>query len=212
MMNKTIFKHQITTEQELRDLVGYPGEIVTRKAIHSMDQHCRHFISQSPMAFIATADRAGTCDVSPRGDQAGFVHVIDDNHLIIPERPGNRRLDSLRNVLSNPCIGIIFIIPGLEETLRINGNAYIVTDDDLLEEMKVNGKKPLLGIGVQVEECYVHCAKAFKRSSLWDPGKWPVKEDLPVISQVLADHVNMKDVTAEDVEKSLKETYEKRLY
>ncbi|WP_145939474.1 pyridoxamine 5'-phosphate oxidase family protein [Paenibacillus glacialis] len=211
-MNKTIFKHQITTEQELRDIVGYSSELVTRKAIHSIDQHCRHFISQSPMAFIATADRSGTCDVSPRGDKAGFVHVIDDNHLIIPERPGNRRLDSLRNILSNPCIGIIFIIPGLEETLRINGNAYIVNDDDLLEEMKVNDKKPLLGIGVKVEECYVHCAKAFKRSSLWDPSKWPEKEDLPVISQVLADHVNMKDVTAEDVAKSLKETYEKRLY
>jgi len=212
MMNTTIFKQQITTEQELRDLVGYPGELVKRKAIHSIDQHCRHFISQSPMVFIATADISGTCDVSPRGDKAGFVHVIDDNHLIIPERPGNRRLDSLINIISNPSIGIIFVIPGLEETLRINGNAYIVNDDDLLELMKVNGKKPLLGIGVKVEECYIHCAKAFKRSSLWNPSTWAGNEDLPVISQVLADHVNMKDVTAEDVAKSLKETYEKRLY
>ncbi|GGG15168.1 hypothetical protein GCM10010916_35090 [Paenibacillus abyssi] len=107
---------------------------------------------------------------------------------------------------------MLFIIPGLEETLRINGKACIVQDEDLLERMQAFGKKPVLGIGVEVEECFMHCAKAFKRSQLWDAGSWPKKESLPVAAKIIADHVNIQGITSEEVAKSLKETYEKRLY
>jgi len=211
-MNITFYKDQITTEQELRDLLGYPSEVVKNKSITHLDEHCRRFLAQSPIAFLSTADANGDCDVSPRGDSPGFVHVMDDWHLVIPERPGNRRMDSLLNILSNPKIGLIFLIPGLEETLRINGKACIIRDSNVLDQMKVNDKAPLLGIGVEVEECYIHCAKAFKRSRLWQMNTWPMKEELPVVSRILADHANIEGLTAEDVEKSLKETYEKRLY
>jgi len=211
-MNEHIFKHRLTSEAEVRALVGYPSEVVKNKMIQRLDQHCRNFISQSPMLFLATADNSGACDVSPRGDETGFVHIIDEQHLVIPERPGNRRMDSIRNIFDNPNIGLIFIIPGLEETLRVNGKACVIQDDELLEKMMMKGKKPLLGIGVEVEECYIHCAKAFKRSALWQPANWPSKETLPHIPKVIADHANMKGLTSEDVAKSLKETYEKRLY
>ncbi|CAG7619822.1 pyridoxamine 5'-phosphate oxidase family protein [Paenibacillus allorhizosphaerae] len=211
-MKTNPFQHRITSEQQLRELLGYPSELVANKSITHIDEHCRTFIAQSPMVFIATSDRTGACDVSPRGDGAGFVHVVDDNHLVIPERPGNRRLDSLRNILSNPNIAIIFLIPGLEETLRINGKACIINDDSLLDKMKAHGKAPLLGLGVEVEECYMHCAKAFKRSKLWEHDAWPEQAQLPVVARILADHVKMQGVTAEDVAKSLKESYEKRLY
>jgi predicted pyridoxine 5'-phosphate oxidase superfamily flavin-nucleotide-binding protein len=112
------FNDRIHTEEELRQLLGYPSPVVQKKAIHFIDPHCRDFISKSPIAFISTSNQNGTCDVSPRGDFPGFVSVLDENHLIIPERPGNKRLDSALNILSNPQIGMIFIIPGLEETLN----------------------------------------------------------------------------------------------
>ncbi|TCZ80893.1 pyridoxamine 5'-phosphate oxidase family protein [Paenibacillus albiflavus] len=208
----TFFQNQITTEQELRDLLGYPSEVVKNKSITHLDEHCRRFLAQSPIAFLSTADANGECDVSPRGDSPGFVYVMDDWHLVIPERPGNRRMDSMLNILSNPKIGLIFLIPGLEETLRINGKACIIRDANVLDQMKVNDKAPLLGIGVEVEECYIHCAKAFKRSKLWQLNTWPTKEKLPSVARILADHANLEGLTAEDVEKSLKETYEKRLY
>lgn len=211
-MNDTIFRNQITTEQELRDLLGYPSEVVKHKSITHIDDHCRRYLAQSPMAFLSTADSEGQCDVSPRGDGPGFVYVIDDHHLVIPERPGNRRMDSLRNILSNPHIGLVFLIPGLGETLRINGKACIIRDQAVLDQMKAKDKAPLLAIGVEVEECYIHCAKAFKRSKLWEPSAWPTKEELPAVSRILADHANLDGITAEDVARSLKETYEKRLY
>lgn len=212
MISNRVFKRQINTEQELRDLLGYPSELVMNKAIQKLDEHCRRFIAKSPFLCMSTSDASGACDVSPRGDTAGFVHILDDQHLVIPERPGNRRLDSIRNILANPYIGIIFMIPGLEETLRINGKACIVQDDDLLEQMKARGKKPMLGIGVQVEECYIHCAKAFKRSALWEPSSWLTSEERPHIPSILASHANMKGITSKEVELSLKDTYENRLY
>ncbi|MHA7966727.1 MSMEG_1061 family FMN-dependent PPOX-type flavoprotein [Paenibacillus sp. CAU 1782] len=118
------------------------------------------------MLFLSTSDDKGFCDVSPRGDMPGSVTILDEKHFVIPERPGNRRIDSMRNILLNPRVGIIFIIPGLEETLRINGKAFVIKDNEILDLMKTNDKKPLLGIGVEVEECFIHCAKAFKRSKL----------------------------------------------
>lgn len=211
-MSPNPFQQQIQAEEELRTLLGYPNELVNRKAISRIDDHVRHFISLSPMAFLATSDHRGNCDVSPRGDAPGFVHIIDNSHLVIPERPGNRRFDTLRNIILNPNIGIIFVIPGMEETLRINGKACITQDEHLLECMIAHGKRPLLGIGVEVEECYIHCAKAFKRSGLWDPNQWLEPGLLPKASKILADHVNMKGIGEEEVANSIRESYEKRLY
>lgn len=203
------FQERITNEKELRDIVGYSSPLVSKKTIHELDSHCKEFIHHSPMIFISTSDNNGKCDVSPRGDRAGFIHIIDNKHFVIPERPGNRRLDSILNILSNPHIGIIFIIPRLEETLRINGTACVIKDPTILESMKANGKVPSFGIGVTVEECYMHCAKAFKRSKLWDQESWQDENELPKPSKILAAHTGAKE---EDVSKSLKESYEKRLY
>lgn len=146
------------------------------------------------------------------GDAPGSVLVIDEHHLVIPERPGNRRIDSLRNILLNPRIGIIFIIPGLEEMLRINGNAFVIKDENILEQMKSRDKQPLLGIGVEVEECFIHCAKAFKRSKVWDNQSWVMDDALPSISAILKYHVNSSEYTEEVIRKGLEESYEKRLY
>lgn len=211
-MEHSVFKQVIEAEEELRSLFGYPSELVNNKTITFIDHHCLDFISKSPMIFIATSDSSGSCDVSPRGDAEGFVYVLDDKHLVIPERPGNRRFDSLRNIIENPNIGLIFIIPGLEETLRVNGHAVIVKDEEVLKPMEAHGKVPALGIGVEVEECFIHCAKAFKRSHLWDEDYWSAKEVLPKPSVILAEHTRTLGISQEDIAKSLKESYEKRLY
>nr|WP_152970592.1 pyridoxamine 5'-phosphate oxidase family protein [Bacillus sp. FJAT-28004] len=208
-INKEAF---ISTEAELRSLIGYPSELVEHKDISYLDEHCRDFIAKSPFVFISTSNSNGECDGSPRGDSAGFVHVVDDKHLVIPERPGNKRIDSLRNILSNPEIGLVFLIPGLGETLRINGRAFITKDNELLETMAANGKIPLLGIVVAVDECFLHCAKAFRRSKLWESDSWLHKNELPSPSKIIASHVNLEGVTSEMVAARLEEGYTKRLY
>ena len=206
------FKEIVSTEDELRSLLGYPGKLVQNKVISYLDEHCRSFISKSSLLLLATADGIGNCDVSPRGDPLGSVRVLDDTHLIIPERPGNRRLDSLRNLLSNPRIGLVFIIPGLEETLRVNGTAYVVRDELLLQDMALHGRVPVVGIGVKVEECFLHCAKAFMRSKLWEPNSWLDQEELPDVPKILADHAKLPDMDAGQVANALEESYTKRLY
>jgi uncharacterized protein len=138
--------------------------------------------------------------------------VLDEKHLVIPERTGNKRVDSLRNILSNPRIGLLFLIPGLGETLRVNGKACLVKDDELLEQMAVKGQKPLIGIGVEVEECFIHCAKAFKRSRLWEPDSWANKEILPSAAKMLFEHAKLPGTTAEKINERLQEGYTKRLY
>jgi len=211
-MKLTRFQDVVSSEEELRAILGYPNRVVANKAISYLDHHCRDFIAQSPLLLMATADASGACDVSPRGDGPGLALILDQQHLVIPERPGNRRMDSLRNILENPQIGLIFLIPGLEETLRVNGRASIIKDQQLLKQMEYRGHVPALGIGVQVEECYVHCAKALKRSQLWNPEAWPDQDTLPDVARMMADHANLPDVTAKEVAESLKETYTKRLY
>ncbi|MBT2687703.1 pyridoxamine 5'-phosphate oxidase family protein [Bacillus sp. ISL-47] len=211
-MLDTVFKKVIDSEEELRLLLGTPSRTAANKIIHKLDHHCREFIGQSPILFLSTADSAGRCDTSPRGDAPGFVHILDDHTFVIPERPGNKRMDSLLNILSNPHVGLLFAIPGLEETLRINGHARIIRDSKILEQMAAYGKNPILGIAVEVDECYIHCAKAFKRSKLWDQSHWLDKQDLPKPAQILADHVNLPGLDSEKIENALLESYEKRLY
>lgn len=206
------FSSTIDSEEALRDLIGTPSELVNNKVILRLDDNCLDFISKSPFLMMSTSDNRGSCDVSPRGDHAGFVHVIDENTLVIPERPGNKRIDSMRNILTNPYVGLIFIIPGLGETLRVNGKASLVTDDDLMEQMQFRGRKPVLGIGVKIEECYIHCAKAFKRSKLWEPGSWMENGELPAAARILFEHAKLPNTTELSIKNGLEESYSKRLY
>ncbi|MYL48201.1 pyridoxamine 5'-phosphate oxidase family protein [Halobacillus litoralis] len=207
-----MFQHVITNEKELRAITGDPSELVENKVIHHLDENCKQFIRQSPFLTMATSDAKGKCDVSPRGDGKGFVHILNESTLIIPERPGNKWVDSMKNLLANPHAGLIFFIPGLGETLRVNGKACIIADKNLLEKMAHKGKVPSLGIAVEVEECFIHCAKAFKRSGLWDPGTWLAKEERPSAAKMLAEHAKLPDLDEEAVTERLKESYTKRLY
>ncbi|MYL35043.1 pyridoxamine 5'-phosphate oxidase family protein [Pontibacillus yanchengensis] len=207
-----MFKETIETIDELEQKVGKPGKIAANKVINYIDDHCYEFISLSPFLTISTCGADGSCDVSPRGDDPGFVHVVDDNHLVIPERPGNKRVDSIRNILENRNIGMLFIIPGVEETLRINGKATIIQDAAILEKMAAKGHVPTVGIGVKVEEVFIHCAKAFKRSQLWDPSTWLAQEDRPRPAKILAEHAKALQMNEQQVASSLHESYTKRLY
>ena len=209
---KSPFQEILFTESQVRDIIGESSDLIKKKSIYVLDKHCLNFIQLSPLLFLSTADNEGNCDVSPRGDAPGSVLVLDQNHLVIPERPGNRRIDSIRNIQQNPKIGILFIIPGLGETLRINGKAWIIKDEEILKRMTAHEKQPLLGIGVQVEECYIHCAKAFMRSKAWNSESWIQKEDLPSIPTMVSAHLNSAEYTEESIRIGFAESYEKRLY
>jgi hypothetical protein len=206
------FRDVIGSEAELRALIGTPSELALKKELPALDAHCRNFIARSPFLLLATSDADGRCDVSPKGDPAGFVHVLDDRHLAIPDRPGNKRLDGLRNILRNPHVGLIFLLPGKEETLRINGRAWITRDDDLLARMDVAGKRPLVAIGVEVEEVFFHCAKAFRRSQLWKHEAWSDISDMPGPARVFFDQAKPTDVTLEQLQERLEDGYRNRLY
>ncbi|WP_163582900.1 pyridoxamine 5'-phosphate oxidase family protein [Gracilibacillus saliphilus] len=206
------FERVIETEEQLESIIGHPSELVNNKVISILDQNCSKFIANSPFLVISSSDESGFCDVSPRGDQTGFVEVLSEKKLIIPERPGNKRMDTMRNILTNPRVGLIFFIPGLGETLRVNGKATLVTDEDLLEKMAVRGKKPLVGIGVEVEECYIHCAKAFKRSGLWNPDSWLDKDLLPSAAKMIYEHAKLPGTSVESIQARLAKSYAQKLY
>src|SRR2546421_5870904 len=159
------FRDIVTSEEVLRELIGSPSNLAIRKQLSSLDPHCQNFIARSPFLLISSVDASGTCDVSPRGDAPGFVLILDEKTLVIPERPGNRRIDTLRNILQTSAVGLLFMIPGVEETLRVNGHACLVRDTTLLERTTAQGKQPLIAIGVEVKECFLHCAKSLKRSN-----------------------------------------------
>jgi hypothetical protein len=200
----------ISEEDQLRALYGEPGDLVRRKELPTLDGHCRAFIAASPFLVIATADAKGRADASPRGDGPGFVAIVDERTLLIPDRPGNKRLDSLRNVLENPNVGLIFFVPGMNETLRVNGRAELITDRALLEPLAVGGKVPLSGIVVRIEEAYLHCAKALIRSKLWDPAVQIDRKIFPTLGQMIADQIDGIDADAADAD--IEDAYTKRLY
>ena len=208
----TPFTHIVTKEQELREMLGEPASRSVLKERPALDAHFRAFIAHSPFLLMATSGADGTCDVSPKGDAPGFVLVVDDTHLAIPERPGNKRFDGMKNVLTNPHIGLIFLVPGREETLRINGRAWITKDPDLLARCVAQGKTPQLAIGVEVEQCFLHCVKAFRRSKLWSREEWPAPDALSSMAQVLFDQIKPAGVTAQDYECEMEERNQKQLY
>lgn len=202
---------QLTSEDELHTLLGAPGRAALRKQIAQLDDHCRRFLALSPLVLLGTSNREGHCDVSPKGDAPGFARVLSETQLVIPDRPGNRRADSLLNILANPQVGLLFLIPGMRETLRINGSATIHTDAALLESLAVDGKRPQLAIVVEAREVYLHCGRALLRSSLWDVETWPQREALPSAAQIFADHIALPDITRDVAESALDESY-KELY
>ena len=202
----------VNTEEELRAVLGHPGQRVLDKVIPALDAHCRAFIAKSPFLLVASADAQGRLDVSPKGDPAGFVHVLDDQTLAIPDRPGNRRADTLVNILQHPAIGLIFLVPGKEETLRVNGRARIVRDEWLRTRLAVGGKVPELAIVVTVAEAYMHCAKCMIRSHLWDPASWgTAAAELPSLAAIMVDHCRLSDDVAA-VQAQIDESYRDRLY
>lgn len=207
-----MFRDLVTDEQDLRALLGSPSEVALRKQIARLDEHCRAFIAHAPFMLMATSDAEGRCDVSPKGDPAGFVRVLDDTHLVIPDRPGNRRLDGMRNILSNPHVGLLFLVPARGETLRVNGRACITRDAELLATLAVDGKVPRLAIGVEVEEVFLHCAKAFKRSRLWEPARWPDISGLVGSAKIFHDQVGIPGMSVEDYERRLATGYQTGLY
>jgi uncharacterized protein len=165
-------RREVNNVDELRAIVGEPDQYVANKVKDRLSPIQRDWLAHSPLGFVATTDADGRVDVSPKGDPPGFVHVIDDTTIAIPERPGNKRVDGYRNVLERPHVGTLFLIPGRGDTLRINGTARILADADYFDAMTVKGKRPILALEIDVEEVFFHCAKAFLRSDAWDPSTW----------------------------------------
>ncbi|HEU4371789.1 MAG TPA: pyridoxamine 5'-phosphate oxidase family protein [Methylomirabilota bacterium] len=182
-----MLERAITSEQELRDLYGQPGARAVAKERPALNADCRAFIAHAPFLVMGTAGADGRCDVSPKGDAPGFVHVLDDQHLVIPDRLGNNRIDGLRNIVENAHVGLIFLIPGREDTLRVNGRARIVRDEALLDRLAVNGKRPVTALVVEVEQCFMHCARAFKRAGLWEPERWPDADGVRSMQRMIWD-------------------------
>ncbi|ORV89612.1 pyridoxamine 5'-phosphate oxidase family protein [Mycolicibacterium iranicum] len=163
---------EVTSVDELRAIVGHPNAFVANKVRDHLSPIEQHWLSHSPLGFVATMDADGRMDVSPKGDPPGFVHIIDEGTIAIPERPGNKRVDGYVNVLQRPRVGTLFVIPGRGDTLRINGSARVMADADYFDAMAVQGKRPILALEIAIEEVFFHCAKAFLRSDAWKPEAW----------------------------------------
>ena len=202
----------ITSVASLRALLPQPSELVRKKVLDRLDRHARAFIALSPMVMLGTHDLDGQADVSPRGDPPGFVRVQSERWLLIPERPGNRRADTLRNVIETGEIALLFMVPGMPDTLRVNGRAWVTADPELLKPMAVQGHVPQMAIAVHVRESYLHCARCTHRSHFWEPQTWPVPGALPTLAHMLVDQVGIPGLDAKELEASLKEMYAKELY
>lgn len=200
----------VCEESDLRALYAPPSELARRKQLGRLDKHCRDFIALSPFLALGTSTASGA-DVSPRGDPPGFVQVLDDNTILIPDRPGNNRLDTLGNLMANPSVGILFMIPGVEETLRVNGTARITTDPALLARCLVNGKTPKSALVVEVREAYLHCAKALKRARLWAEDYRIERNRLPSLGRIITEQVET-GMSVEQAEARVEESYKKNLY
>jgi uncharacterized protein len=202
--------HRIETVARLQALIGEPNPLTPKKLFSSLDQAAIDFIRRSPFLVLATADAQGNQDASPKGDGQGFVAVEDEHTLLIPERKGNRLMFGLRNILSNPQVGIIFLVPGTDETLRVNGAAELSDDPDLLVRLSARGAPALLAIRVTVRECFFHCAKAFIRSQLWKPATWPERRKIS-FGKILSAKVGGGEELARQVDKAVEQDYKDNL-
>ncbi|MEQ3552218.1 pyridoxamine 5'-phosphate oxidase family protein [Pseudonocardia nematodicida] len=202
---------EIRTLAELQEITGEAsGPSLAKERDRLLGVH-REWLAVSRFCLLATAGADGTCDVSPKGDPAGFAHVVDDHTLAIPERPGNGRVDGWRNVLENPHVGLIFLVPGRTDTLRINGRARLVRDAPWFDELAVKGRRPLLACEVTVDQVFFHCPKAFLRSELWQTDSWPAKDRLPSVA-ALAKELSRPDTPLAEIEEYYGPSYAQRLY
>lgn len=205
----------ITDEKSLRSLFEATHDLAIQKCQNTIGRHARDFINRSPFLCIGTQDMEGRADVSPRGDPAGFVKILDERTLAIPDRPGNNRLDTLVNIIANPTVGLLFIIPGFDDTLRVNGQATLTTDPKLLASMTVNDRVPKLAIVVTVSEVFMHCAKAFRRSHLWNPAYFRNRSEMPSLVKIILDETTGAPDDAAEMQKfddDLEAAYKRTLY
>lgn len=191
------FEEVIVTHERLRQIVSQPNQAIVDKVIDRIDDICRQFIAASPFIVVATKGPDGLMDVSPKGDPAGFVVVLDEKTLAIPDRPGNKRVNSFENIMVNPEIGMIFLIPGYGYTLRVSGVASIVRDGALQNRCAVDGKTPELVLIVRVQQAFMHCAKSIARSKVWKPGAWPNIQDVPSLAEAMVAHAKLSRSVSE---------------
>ena len=207
--------HIISDESSLRALYKETHPLAVKKCLPGLDMHCREFISRSPFLCLSTQGGEGKADVSPRGDPAGFVQVLDDNTLVIPDRPGNNRLDSLSNIIANASVGLLFLVPGFEETLRVNGKARLSTEPELLSTMTVKNRTPTLAIVISIDEVFLHCAKALRRSDLWDASAHQNRKEMPSLAHMVLDQTTglpADENEMKTVEAGLEEEYKNTMY
>jgi PPOX class probable FMN-dependent enzyme len=205
------FASAIVSQTELRERYDAPLERAVRKQLDRLDEMARRLIAVAPLALVASHDAEGRCDVTPRGGQPGFVTVLDDDHLAIPDATGNNRLDTLQNVVATGHAGVIFLIPGRDQTLRVNGRACITADAAVLDRLTPVGKPPRSAIVVHADEVYAHCPKAFVRSRLWDPASWPAPDAQPSAAEVSLAHMRDPALTLADVERQQADALKYRL-
>jgi len=206
-----IFNEVISSPEQLRELIGFPSVRAASKDQSRLDRHCIALIEKSPFVLIASSDAAGNLDISPKGDPPGFVRLLDEQTLAIPDRKGNRRLDTFTNILVNPKVALFFMVPGYRETLRVTGMARIVSDTALRESMAVGASVPDLALVVDVETAFFHCAKCVIRSGLWETEKWPAIDSIPSLGAILKDHAHAPDAV-EEIEAQIRKSYAENLY
>lgn len=201
----------VATAGELADILGEQFESQINKVIDHVDEHCQAWIERSPFVVIASASASGAVDVSPKGDPAGFVRVLDPKTLAVPDRPGNHRGDTFRNVLENPQVGLMFVVPQRREVVRVSGTAIVVKDPELLRSMAVEDKVPTLAMVVQVREAMFHCGKSMIRSHMWEPELWGPVDGLPTYGRALRDHASL-ETPLEEIEFAMDWNEQCRLY
>jgi PPOX class probable FMN-dependent enzyme len=205
------FNEVVSSEEQFRAVMGNTMTPVVKKEISYLDTNCRTFIAKCPFVLISSCDSEGRMDISPKGDPAGFVQVLDEHTLVIPDRPGNRRADTFKNILQNDRVGLFFLIPGKQETLRVSGRALIVRDLVLRERMAVGDKIPDFAIVVTIDQAFFHCPKCMIRSHLWNPKTWPDKTGLPSLAEAVV-AAGKLDVTVEHVQEMIDQDAKTRLY
>lgn len=202
---------ELTSVAALRERYPDPGARGQAKVIHALDDNCRAFLAHSPFFVLSTADAQGRCDASPKGGHPGVIQVLDDHHVGWGDLAGNNRLDSFQNIVANPSVGLLCLVPGMDETLRINGRATLTSDPGLCQRLAIDGRPAKVVVVVEVAEAYIHCAKAFRRAGLWHPDQWPDRSDLPSAACMLRDHVQFRGDPAV-IEAGLEQNYRDTLW
>lgn len=202
--------NQITSTEKLFEVNGEPHPMILEKHTSYLTPLLIEFIANAPIFMMATSDAEGNCDCSPKGDPAGSVRVLDERTIVIPDRPGNRRVDSHRNILQNPHIGLLFVVPAVEETVRVNGRAFLTDDPELLETMQIKGKTPKMATVVEIDEVYAHCSRSFLRGAVWKPETWPDPDTVPTIAAMMSEQKNLPP--PDESKGKRQEEYRSRLY